>query len=220
MSANAIVEKETSSEQTERETQKATPRRKKGKPADFSNVSPDAVAKYEPLIRSLCQSGKHGAALTYDEKFSAGTLGALRALATFDPTRGTSEAFWVSYQADAAIKREARKARRRVVCVDSTAFDFAAERSESPDETASRNEERELFRAGSKRSTNEVGGSFKRSGSKGGASAKSRRRKGFRNLGRRGFTVARSTKFDVMSSKAAATATKRNGAANEKENKL
>lgn len=147
MSANAIVEKETSSEQTERETQKATPRRKRGKSVDLSNVSPDAVAKYEPLIRSLCQSGKHGAALTYDEKFSAGTFGALRALATFDPTRGTSEAFWVSYQADAAIKREARKARRRVVCVDSSAFDFIAERSESPDETASRNEERELFRA-------------------------------------------------------------------------
>lgn len=147
MSANAIVEKETSSEQTERDAQKATPRRKRGKSVDLSNVSPDAVAKYEPLIRSLCQSGKHGTALTYDEKFSAGTLGALRALATFDPTRGTSEAFWVSYQADAAIKREARKARRRVVCVDSAAFDFIAERSESPDETASRNEERELFRA-------------------------------------------------------------------------
>ncbi|MBR4834882.1 MAG: sigma-70 family RNA polymerase sigma factor [Thermoguttaceae bacterium] len=147
MSANAIVEKETSSEQTERETQKATPRRKRGKSVDLSNVSPDAVAKYEPLIRSLCQSGKYGSALTYDEKFSAGTLGALRALATFDSTRGTSEAFWVSYQADAAIKREARKARRRVVCVDSAAFDFIAERSESPDETASRNEERELFRA-------------------------------------------------------------------------
>lgn len=147
MSANAIVEKETSSEQTERDAQKATPRRKRGKSVDLSNVSPDAVAKYEPLIRSLCQSGKYGAALTYDEKFSVGTLGALRALATFDPTRGTSEAFWVSYQADAAIKREARKARRRVVCVDSSAFDFIAERSESPDETASRNEERELFRA-------------------------------------------------------------------------
>ena len=147
MSANAIDENETSSEQTERDAQKVTPRRKRGKSVDLSNVSPDAVAKYEPLIRSLCQSGKHGAALTYDEKFSAGTLGALRALATFDSTRGTSEAFWVSYQADAAIKREARKARRRVVCVDSAAFDFIAERSESPDETASRNEERELFRA-------------------------------------------------------------------------
>ncbi len=60
-----------------------------------------------------------------------------------------------------------------------------------------------FFGRRSKRSTNEVGGSFKRSGSKGGVNAKSRRRKEFRNLGRRGFTVARSTKFDGMSSKAA-----------------
>ncbi|MDD3470603.1 MAG: sigma-70 family RNA polymerase sigma factor [Thermoguttaceae bacterium] len=77
--------------------------------SDFSGITDEMINQYQPMIYKIIGSRSIGGGLSTEEKYSAGLLGVLTGLHTYDPTRETPLQIWIYRNILYAIHKEAKR---------------------------------------------------------------------------------------------------------------
>jgi len=115
----------------------------------FSHITEQDIVKFQRLAYRIIYDGNFGDELDFDEKVSAGMLGVMNGLKSFNQSRGVTLAHWVSFNVKKNIYDETRRScRQRRYAKDETfqeKFYNEYERQKNDDESNEDWEQREIY---------------------------------------------------------------------------